>query len=221
MAGTDEDLERLDAALSDMETSIAATEAVSRAFRAEIEGMGASLGGATRQAQGLSRSVGSSLKSAFDGLILDGDKLSDVMKNLGASIASKTYSSAITPVTNALGGAVESGVQSLISGLLPFAGGGAFSGGRPRAFANGGVVDGPTLFPMRGGTGLMGEAGPEAILPLARGADGSLGVRAGKGGTPVQVTMQVSTPDAEGFRRSRGQIAAQLSRAIARGQRNL
>ena len=35
----------------------------------------------------------------------------------------------------------------------------------------------PTLFPMRGGAGLMGEAGPEAIMPLARGADGKLGVR--------------------------------------------
>ena len=46
-------------------------------------------------------------------------------------------------------------------------------------FAQGGVFDGPVMFPMRGGaTGLMGEAGPEAIMPLDRAPDGRLGVRA-------------------------------------------
>ena len=73
---------------------------------------------------------------------------------------------------------------------------------------------------MRGGTGLMGEAGPEAILPLARGADGKLGVRSGSGGG-VSVVMNVTTPDVAGFQRSRGQIAAQMSRALGRGSRNL
>ncbi len=45
-------------------------------------------------------------------------------------------------------------------------------------FAQGGVFDGPVLFPMRRGTGMLGEAGPEAIMPLQRAPDGSLGVRA-------------------------------------------
>jgi phage-related minor tail protein len=66
----------------------------------------------------------------------------------------------------------------------------------------------------------MGEAGPEAIMPLTRGADGKLGVRAGGGGA-VQVTMNISTPDAAGFQRSQSQIAAEMSRAIQRGRRNL
>lgn len=48
--------------------------------------------------------------------------------------------------------------------------------GRITAFADGGVVSRPTLFPFSGGTGLMGEAGPEAIMPLKRGPDGKLGV---------------------------------------------
>ena len=65
----------------------------------------------------------------------------------------------------------------------------------------------------------MGEAGPEAILPLARGADGRLGVQAG-GGRVVNVVMHVTTPDAAGFARSQGQIAAQVNRALARGSRN-
>jgi phage-related minor tail protein len=49
-------------------------------------------------------------------------------------------------------------------------------------FAKGGVFDGPIMFPMRDGMGMMGEAGPEAIMPLARGSDGSLGVRVNGGG---------------------------------------
>ena len=65
----------------------------------------------------------------------------------------------------------------------------------------------------------MGEAGPEAILPLARGPDGRLGVRGGGGGA-VNVVMNITTPDVQGFRRSQGQIAAQMGRALARGNRN-
>jgi phage-related minor tail protein len=65
----------------------------------------------------------------------------------------------------------------------------------------------------------MGEAGPEAIMPLTRGADGRLGVSA-QGGQRVTVNMNISTPDAQGFQRSQAQIAAQVNRAIARGNRN-
>ena len=86
-------------------------------------------------------------------------------------------------------------------------------------FASGGIVAGPTLFPMRGGQGLMGEAGPEAIMPLARGADGKLGVRSNSM-SQVSVVMNISTPDVAGFQRSESQIAARLSQTLSRGQRN-
>jgi phage terminase large subunit-like protein len=68
--------------------------------------------------------------------------------------------------------------------------------------------------------GLAGERGPEAILPLARGPDGRLGVRA-EGSAGISVTFNVTTPDADSFRRSETQLAALLARAVAQGQRNL
>jgi phage-related minor tail protein len=88
-------------------------------------------------------------------------------------------------------------------------------------FARGGVVRGPTAFPMRGGFGLMGEAGPEAILPLAARVPTAVWASpAAGGGGPVHVTMNITTPDVQGFRRSQSQVAAEMGRALARGQRN-
>ncbi len=59
-----------------------------------------------------------------------------------------------------------------------FAKGAAFNNGNVTAFARGGVVSAPTVFPMAKGMGLMGEAGPEAVLPLRRTSNGNLGVEA-------------------------------------------
>ena len=78
-----------------------------------------------------------------------------------------------------------------------FADGGAFSGGSQiQAYADGGVVGSPTYFGMSGGkTGLMGEAGPEAILPLKRGANGKLGVQVegNGGGVTINQNINIST----------------------------
>lgn len=62
------------------------------------------------------------------------------------------------------------------------ANGGIFDRGNVVPFAGGGIVNQPTLFPFARGTGLMGEAGPEGILPLRRGRNGRLGVEANGGG---------------------------------------
>tara|TARA_Y100000310_G_scaffold324866_2_gene387330 strand:- start:1045 stop:1509 length:465 start_codon:yes stop_codon:yes gene_type:complete len=112
-------------------------------------------------------------------------------------------------------------VETFGSGLgaAAFEKGGSFAQGRVMPFAKGGIVTGPTNFPMRGGTGLMGEAGPEAIMPLTRGADGSLGVRAQAGTQKAQqVVVNITTPNVDGFRKSQSQVAAQIGRALGRGQ---
>jgi len=143
------------------------------------------------------------------------------LKDVGRSMANAALNAAVKPVTNHFSGLVTGGVDSLVKGLLPFANGGSLVQGRVTAFASGGVVNGPTTFPMRGGIGLMGEAGPEAIMPLTRGADGRLGVQANgqAGNRPASIVVNISTPDVEGFRRSQSQIATQVSRALGRSQR--
>jgi phage-related minor tail protein len=181
------------------------------AFSAELGRMRESLGATSRDLGALEKGFAGGLRRAIDGLVLDGDRLSDALSTVGRSMMDTVYKAAMKPVTDRLGG--------LIAGMMPFANGGVMAGGRVTPFAKGGVVAGATAFPMRGGTGLMGEAGPEAIMPLARGPDGKLGVRGGGGGG-AQVTINVTTPDAASFARSQSQIAAEMSRLLGRGARN-
>jgi len=73
--------------------------------------------------------------------------------------------------------------------VLANARGNAFASGAVIPFALGGVVERPTLFPMANGMGLMGEAGPEAVLPLRRLSSGRLGVEGAGGGAQVVVNI--------------------------------
>ncbi len=203
-----------------LEQSLGGAQAMAAAFDAELMSMKDSMIFTGREVNALSSGIGRGLRSAFDGLVFDGMKVSDALKSLGQSLIDNVYNVAMRPIQNAVGGAIAQGMNGLLSGLFPFASGGAFSQGRVMPFAKGGVVSSPTQFPMRQGRGLMGEAGPEAIMPLARGADGRLGVQTAGGGRPVNVTVHVTTPDVKGFERSQSQIAAQMARALARGDRN-
>ncbi len=216
----DDELDDFDAELGQLEASLGSASQMVATFGQELRSMQDTMLYTSRETASLSRSFGSGLRRAFDGVIFDGMRLSDALRSVAQSMVDAAYNTAVRPVQNALGGFLANGVNSLVSGVLPFEKGGAFSGGRVTPFANGGVVSGPTPFAMRGGMGLMGEAGPEAIMPLTRGADGRLGVQARGGGQPVNITMNIQTPDVQGFQRSKSQIAAQMNRAMARGQRN-
>ncbi|WP_237155551.1 phage tail tape measure protein [Oryzibacter oryziterrae] len=168
-------------------------------------------------ADGFSGALSSGLKAA----VIQGKALDDVLKQMLLRLSGKALEAALTPLTDLLGtlakglaGAIGNGLKGLAGGAVPFAKGGVVP------FAGGGVVATPTYFPMPDGrTGLFGEAGAEAILPLARGADGQLGVKSGGGG--VSVTFNVTTPGVEGFRQSEAQITAMLARAVGRGRRGL
>ncbi|WP_425466244.1 phage tail tape measure protein [Ostreiculturibacter nitratireducens] len=203
-----------------LEQSLEGAQAMAAAFDAELQRMKDSMVFTGREVASLSSSMGRGLRAAFDGLIFDGLKLSDALRGLAQTMVNSVYSIAMRPIQNAMGGAIANGLNGLLSGMFPFENGGAFAQGRVMPFAKGGVVSSPVTFPMRSGRGLMGEAGPEAIMPLARGADGRLGVQASGGGRPINVVMNITTPDVQGFARSQSQIAAQVSRALARGQRN-
>ncbi|WP_103333627.1 phage tail tape measure protein [Pseudotabrizicola formosa] len=216
MARIDEIQEQIEA----LDTALGGASVMVSAFEGELARMQETMVFTGREVNTLSRSFGGGLRRAFDGLIFDGLKLSDALRMVAQSMINGVYSTAMRPVQNALGGLVAQGVNSAMSSIMPFANGAAFSQGRVMPFAKGGVVASPTSFPMRGGRGLMGEAGPEAIMPLARGADGRLGVQAAGGGRAVTVVMNIQTPDVQGFQRSQSQIAAQASRALSRGQRN-
>ena len=230
-----EEIERLDASADALGESAAQAAAMVGSFDGELQKMRAALQATGADVATLEKGLSRGLRRAFDGVIFGGDSLSDALKNVATSLANTAYSAAVRPVTNHFAEMLAGGVSNLVGGLfgfadgaamgqgrvLPFADGAPFVQGKVMPFASGGVVSQATLFPMRGATGLMGEAGPEAIMPLARGPDGKLGVQAsgaGRGGTTV--VMNISTPDAASFRRSQSQIAAQMSRALGRGDRN-
>ncbi|KQQ47870.1 phage tail protein [Methylobacterium sp. Leaf125] len=170
---------------------------------------------------GLAQRFGRSLSKALSLNVGAGRQLDSVLGTLATKLSGMAAKAALSPV--------RAGITRLVNGMLgaggagadaAFSAGGVLQQGRVRPFAAGGVVAAPTYFPMRDGLGLMGEAGPEAILPLKRGSDGRLGVATG-GQAAAPVTIHIATPDLESFRRSEAQVAAGLARAVARGRRGL
>jgi phage-related minor tail protein len=160
------------------------------------------------------------MTGAFSRSVVSGRSFDDTLKSLALRLSDLSVKMAFKPLTNSISG----GLAQLFSGLFGSAtdssGNLAASMGAIKPFAAGGVIGTPTYFPLQsGGLGLAGEAGPEAILPLARGPDGRLGV-ASATPAPAHITVQIATPDAESFRRSEAYLTGQIARAVARGQRS-
>jgi phage-related minor tail protein len=161
-----------------------------------------------------SNALAYAMTRAFTQATVGGKQLDDVFKSLALRISSLALAQAFKPITSGLASAISSGFNGLF-GLKA-------ETGAIKPFAAGGVIGAPSYFPLaNGGLGLAGEAGPEAIVPLARGSDGRLGIAMSGAAAPANVTVQIATPDAQSFRRSEAYITGQIARAVARGQRSL
>lgn len=129
------------------------------------------------QVDGAINGASAALQPAANSIMATFDSIISKAMETGRAIAAALTQSPV-------GGNVPtlSDTGDVTPGVAPQAMGNALAGGRVIPFALGGVVTAPKFFPMADGMGLMGEAGPEAVMPLARGPDGKLGVTVSGGG---------------------------------------
>jgi hypothetical protein len=160
------------------------------------------------------------------------DSLKGLFSSSGSSAPAATSGSSSSGFLDTLAG-WGSSIMSLFGSAhgnvfdagkpVAFAAGGVFTGGNVVPFAKGDIFDKPTTFPMTDGrTGLMGEAGPEAIMPLTRGPDGKLGVRsmgASGGGQNISITVVVQSGPAPDVRRAAAQGAREALGLMAGASR--
>ena len=151
----------------------------------------------------LGTGVARTISSALQGAMGEGKSFKNLLGDIAKSFADIALKAAMKPLGTLVGGLVENLFKATNPAVTPF--------------AKGGVIASPGYFPMGGGLGLAGEAGPEAIMPLQRGSDGRLGVSGGGGG--VNVTFNVTASDARSFMTSEADVSAMLLRAVKRGTR--
>lgn len=123
---------------------------------------------------------GKAILGVIDGFLnaaIKGDDFGETLKKLGQDIVYTILKMLILQQVTKWLNSSFGGLGSLFG----FASGGVINAGvvPDVAFAKGGLVDKPTIFPMAKGLGLMGEAGTEAVMPLARDSYGRLGVYSG------------------------------------------
>lgn len=166
--------------------------------------------------------IAGNMGQAFEDITFGTKSVSDAFKDMANEIIKELYRIyVVKKITGMITGAISgSAGVPMNSGSMnhinagQFAMGGAFYNGQVVPFASGGVVNSPTTFPMAGSrTGLMGEAGPEAIMPLKRGKNGKLGVQA-EGGAGDVIIHQNFNFTANGDE-SVKKIIAQQAPAIA------
>ncbi|MEM0899599.1 MAG: phage tail tape measure protein [Pseudomonadota bacterium] len=181
-------------------------EELSVAITADTTAFSDALDQLEKRASKFGDTLSGSLKSA----ISSGRSLEDVLRGLASSMASSLFDAGTQPLTSMLNN-VGSSIFSSLGSVMPFAKGGLFQAGS--------VVSAPTYFPTAGKMGMMGEAGPEAIVPLTRGSDGRLGLNTGQATSAPTVNITIQTPDPAAFKQSETQITGALARAVMRGQR--
>jgi len=138
--------------------------------------------------------LGQAASQTLDAVILKGGKASEVMSALLSNLASRALQTVTGNLfSQALSFAGNMVMSSASGGTVPAATGHVFDGGGLVHMATGGVVDRMTFRPMaQGGTAVIGEAGPEAVIPLVRTSSGNLGVRMAGGGGGGAFAPQVT-----------------------------
>ena len=178
---------------------------------ADLHDLRGALDGINISAEKVARTMTRTFASAIAG----GRSFESVLKSVALSLSRVALNASLQPLQQGLTSVVRSALSSV----------GSIAGGATPTiapFADGGIVSSPVYFGSGGGIGLMGERGAEAIVPLSRGPDGKLGLAAGgAAGKPVQVSVNITTPDVAGFQKSQVQIAGSIARAVERGGRNL
>lgn len=159
--------------------------------------------------------VATTLSKGFGSAIVNGKSFNETLAAIGQSLARLAIQDGVKLATQTL--------THQLAGLLANVSGDWTPGSAQiTRHADGGVIASPTYFAQGGAIGLMGERGAEAIMPLARGSDGRLGVIAqSNNARPVAITVNIAATDVDSFRRSEAQVTGSLARAVARGQRFL
>jgi hypothetical protein len=181
-------------------------------------------------ADGIAQAIGGGMASAFDALIAGTENfgtslrkiaagvLKDIAKQLLQIYVINTAISAISglfgPKTGGFFPGVKFNSTAFSMPSLLNANGNVFAANGIVPYAMGGIVDRPTLFPFAKGIGLMGEAGPEAILPLQRGANGKLGVAGGGGTTNVVINVDAKGTKTQGDQGNAGTLARDLAAVV-------
>jgi len=173
---------------------------------------------ALKAAQESTQDFGKVFTSTIKTAVMSGKSLEDTLRSLAMRMSTMALNKALAPIENSISDLMTNVLTSMVT---PNAKGGVYAQNGPVPFAKGGVVNSPSLFSFAGGTGLMGEAGAEAIMPLSRGTDGRLGIATTANEPKVNVVFNVQATDAVSFKRSEGQLSAMLARAVQRGQRKL
>lgn len=179
--------------------------------------------------EGIAQTIGGGMASAFDALIAGSEGFGDSLRKIASGVLKDiakqllqiyVINTAISAISNIFGpktGGFLPGVKfnaSIFSGpSLLNANGNVYGMNGIVPFAQGGIVTRPTMFPFAKGVGLMGEAGPEAIIPLKRGSDGKLGVSGG-GTTNVVVNVDAKGSNVQGDNTQGAALGRVISQAV-------
>ena len=195
-----------------------------------------------QQVIGFANAMGESFKASFKGLIdgtMNGKEalssffksMSDYFMDMAAEIAAAAIKLAalkfVEFIIGAFAGSGGGGGGSYsipdaavpkTSGIKFFSKGGVIGEKKIVPYAKGGIVNKPTLFEYASGGsgnfGLMGEAGPEAILPLRRGRNGKLGVESAGGIGDIVVNVDASGSSVEGQEDESRQLGKLIGAAV-------